>query len=360
MISKSFFENLELIAEEKGLAIEAVLSKVEVAMAVACRDTERNGDIKLDIDYDKKRIRVYEYKYVVEELTEGNKGEILVEDAKLLRPRAKIEAGTILKEEIDFTKLGRKSVSKFKNTFSNELKNLEREEAYNYFIQKEKEVISGLVIGVNEDYIALSIGKGVFASLPMTETIPGEKFVKGDRKKVYITKVEKTTKGPKVLLSRACKEFVVKLVELNVPEVRDGSVEVMGISRMPGIRSKVGVIATKPNLDPRGTVIGQGGLRIKAINKELNGENIDVFIWKSDPVDLIAQSITPGRCLSVVILSQKPKQAMVICTDEQYSLVVGKGGNNVKLACFATSWKLDVKRLSDALNEGIKFTYNVY
>lgn len=360
MISKSFFENLELVAEEKGLAIEDVLAKVEVAMAVACRDTDHNGDIKLDIDYEKKRIRVFEYRYVVEQITEGNKGEITVEDAKILKQRTKIEPGTTLREEIDFTKLGRKSVSKFKNTFNNELKNLEREEAYNFFSEKVKELITGVCIDYNENFSVFSIGKGIYASLPHDETIPGETFEKGDRKKLYITKVEKTTKGPKVFISRVCKEFVIKLFELNIPEVLDGSVEIMGISRIAGSRSKVGVLATKPNLDAKGTCVGQNGLRIKAITDELYQEKIDVFLWKNDFVDLIAQAMLPARILSVVEQSQKPKQALVICTDEQFSLAIGKGGQNVKLACFATSWKIDVKKLSDALKEGIDFTYNVY
>lgn len=360
MISKSFFENLELIANEKGLAIEDVLAKVEIAMAVACRDTDHNGDIKLDIDYDKKRIRVFEYKYVVEEVTEGNKGEITVEEAKELKPRAKIEPGTTFKEEIDFTKLGRKSVAKFKNTFNNELKTLEREEAFNFFNEKVKDIISGICVDSSADYALFSIGKSTFVSLSKDDLIPGEVIKRGDRRKLYITKVEKTTKGPKINASRSCKEFVIKLFELNIPEIKDGSIELMGISRIAGSRSKVGVMAIKPNLDARGSCIGAGGLRIKAITDELNQEKIDVFLWKTDPVDLIAQSLLPARSLSVVIQSTKPKQALVICTDEQYSLAIGKGGQNVRLACFATSWKIDVKKLSDALKEGIDFTYNVY
>ena len=190
MISKSFFENLELVAEEKGLSIEDVLAKVEMAMAVACRDTEHDGDIKLDIDFERKRIRVYEYHYVVEEITEGSKGEITVERAKELKPRSKPTVGTVIREEIDFTKLGRKSVSKFKNTFNNELKNLEREEAYNFFSEKVKEIITAEVHDANASFITFAIGKGIFASMPIAEAIPGETFVPGEQKKVYINKVE--------------------------------------------------------------------------------------------------------------------------------------------------------------------------
>lgn len=359
MISKNFFESLEMVAIEKGLSIEDVLAKVEMAMAVACRDTEHDGDIKLDIDFEKKRIRVYEYHYVVEEITEGNKGEITIERAKEIKPRSKPTVGTVIREEIDFTKLGRKSVAKFKNTFNNELKNLEREEAYNFFSEKVKEIIAAEVHDANASFITFAIGKGIFASMPIAEAIPGETFVPGETKKVYILKVEKTTKGPKVFVSRANREIVTKLFELNIPEISDGSIEIMGVAREAGSRTKIGVLAVKPNLDPKGACVGQGGLRIKAINEELNQEKIDIFTWKNDPVDLIAEALLPARSLSVVV-NEKNKQALVIVKDEQYSLAIGKNGQNVRLACYATQWKIDIKRHSDALREGISFSYNVY
>lgn len=359
MISKNFFESLEMVAIEKGLSIEDVLAKVEMAMAVACRDTEHDGDIKLDIDFEKKRIRVYEYHYVVEEITEGNKGEITIERAKEIKPRSKPTVGTVIREEIDFTKLGRKSVAKFKNTFNNELKNLEREEAYNFFSEKVKEIITAEVHDANASFITFAIGKGIFASMPIAEAIPGETFVPGETKKVYILKVEKTTKGPKVFVSRANREIVTKLFELNIPEISDGSIEIMGVAREAGSRTKIGVLAVKPNLDPKGACVGQGGLRIKAINEELNQEKIDIFTWKNDPIDLIAEALLPARSLSVVV-NEKNKQALVIVKDEQYSLAIGKNGQNVRLACYATQWKIDIKRHSDALREGISFSYNVY
>ncbi len=359
MISKSFFENLELLANEKSLNIEDVLAKVEVAMAVACRDTEHNGDIKLEIDNEKKRIRVFDYHYVVDEKTDERLGEITKEEAKERYPRLKITDGHI-REEIDFTKLGRKSVSKFKQTLTNELKGLEREEAFSFFESKVHEIITATVIDVNSRFATFSIGKGLYASMPISETIPGEVLNPGDRKKVYVMKVEKTTKEPKVFISRTCKEIVTKLFELNIPEIQDGSIEIMSIAREAGSRTKIGVLATKPNLDPKGACVGQGGLRIKAINEELNQEKIDIFTWKDNPVDLIAEALLPARSLSVVITDEKTKQALVIVNDEQYSLAIGKSGQNVRLACYTTEWKIDIKRLSEALKEGIDFRYNVY
>ncbi len=358
MTSKSFFESLEAIANERSLAIEDVLAKVEIAMAVACRE-EYNGDIKLDVDFDKKRVRVFEYKYVVEELTEGNKGEILVEDAQVLKPRIKMKPGMEIKTEIDFGKFGRKSATKFKNTFSNELKNLEREEAYNFFADKVGEIITGTVTDCNSSFVTFSVGKSVFASMPVTEGINGESFEIGSQKKLYVSKVEKTTKGPKIYLTRSSKEIVMKLFELSIPEIADGTIEIMGIARDAGSRTKIGVLATKPNLDPKGACVGQGGLRIKAINEALNNEKIDIFTWKENDVDLIAEALLPARSLSVNILDKKEKRALVIVRDDQFSLAIGKAGQNVRLATFAIDWHIDIKRFSDAIREGISFTYNV-
>ena len=359
MISKNFFESLELLANERGLSIESILEKVEMAMGVACRDTEYVGDIKIDVDFEKKKIRFFEYRYVVSELTEGNKGEILVEDAQLIKPRLKMKPGMEIKTEVDFNKFGRKSVSKFKNTLNNELKNLEREEAYNFFNEKVGEIITAGVIDSNAKFVTFAIGKGTFASMPVSETIPGEVFIPGEQKKVYINKVEKTTKGPKVYICRNNREIIKKLFELSIPEISDGSIEIMGIAREAGSRTKIGVLAVKPNLDPKGACVGQGGLRIKAINDALNNEKIDIFTWKNNPVDLIAEALLPARSLSVIINDEKAKQALVIVRDDQYSLAIGKSGQNVRLAAYAIDCRIDIKRFSDALEEGIPFTYNV-
>ncbi len=357
MTSKTFFESVEAIAEERALPIEYILSKVEVAMGVACRDEIHTGDIKLDVDFEKKRIKVYEHKYVVSELTEGNKGEILLEEAKLIKKSAKI--GDDLRSEIDFSKLGRKQVSKFKNTFNNEIRLLEREEAYQFFSERVGEVINATVIDTNNRFVTFNIGKGTFASMPITELIGQETLENGSQVKVFINKVEKTTKGPKVFITRSSKDMVKKIFENAIPEIMDGSIEIMGLAREAGSRTKIGVMATKPNLDPKGACVGQGGLRIKAINTALNNEKIDIFTWKENPVDLIAEALLPARSLSVVIQDEKEKKALVIVRDDQYSLAIGKAGQNVRLAAYAIDWKIDIKSLSQALSEGISFSYNV-
>lgn len=356
MTSKSFFESLELIAYERGLDIEAVLEKVELAVGVACRDTEYKGDIKMEVDFEKKRVKFVDHRYVVAELTEGNKGEILLEEAQLIKP--KIKVGGEIKTEVKLDSFGRKSAGKFKQALLSGLKELEREEQYNFFADKVGEVINSKVVAKTETFVTFVMGKNCEATMPLSEGLPGEEFNIGDEKKVYVCKVDKTTKGPKIFLSRTNKEIVKKLFEINIPEIADGSIEIMGISRDPGSRTKIGVLSTKAGVDAKGACVGHGGLRIKEINDALNNEKIDIFTWKDNPVELISEALLPARSISV-IADEKTKKALVIVNDDQYSLAIGKSGQNARLAAYAIDWKIDIKRLSDATSEGIKFSYNV-
>lgn len=359
MISKGFYDSLEAIAEERSLDIEKILDKVEIAMQVACKNTDvpYKGTIKIDTDLEKKKIRFYNYYYVVEEIDpEGPRGQITLEQALLIKPKAKI--GQEIKEELDLTKFKRKAASMFRQNLLNELKGLEREEAFDFFNDKVGEVISARVIAVNDKFITFSLGKGMDATMGYRDAIPEETFNIGEEKKVYLSKVEKTTKGPRIYISRSNKEIVKKLFEMYVPEIANGEIEIMGIAREPGSRTKIGVLSLNPDIEAKGACVGNGGLRIKAINQILNGEKIDVFSWQDNPIDLIAQAMSPARVVSVMP-EENEKKAIAIVNDDQFSLAIGKSGQNVKLAAFATGWKIDIKKLSEAYTEGIDFKYNV-
>lgn len=359
MISKDFFESLEHIADDRGLNIEDVLNKVELAMQIACKnsDVPYKGLIKIETDYEKKKIKFYDYYTVVEEVDpEGPRGQITLEEA--LDKRSRVKIGSEFREEVNMKVFTRKAASMFKQNLLNELKSLEREEAFSFFEDKVGEIITGRVVAKNDKFITLSIGKGVEATLSLRDALSNEDYFVGEEKKVYITKVEKTGKGPKVFISRSNKEIVRKLFELNIPEVASGEIEIMGIARDPGKRTKVGVISVNGDIDPKGACVGSGGSRIKSINNALSGEKIDIFIWKSNPVDLIAEALSPASVISVMT-DDRDKKATVIVNDDQFSLAIGSKGQNAKLAVLATGWKIDIKKLSDANDEGIDFKYNV-
>ena len=344
MISKGFYEALEAISEERALDIEKILEKVEIALQVACKnsDVPYKGTIKVEADVEKKEIKFYNYYYVVEEVDpEGPRGQLTLEEARLIKPKAKI--GQEIKEKGNFAIFKRKAASMFRQNLLNELKGLEREEAFDFF---------------NDKFITFHLGKSIDATMSYRDALPNEEFVIGEEKKVYISKVEKTTKGPRVYISRSNKEIVKKLFEMYIPEISSGLIEIMGISREPGSRTKIGVLSVNGDIDPKGACVGNGGSRIKAINEILSGEKIDIFVWKSNPIDLIAEALTPARVVSVMT-DEKEKRALVIANDDQFSLAIGRNGQNAKLAAFATGWKIDIKKLSEAYTEGIDFRYNV-
>jgi N utilization substance protein A len=357
MISKNFFESLEAVAFERGLSIEEVLSKVETAIAVASRNSGYTGEVKSEWDFERKRIKVFEYKYVVDEIEpEGPKGQITLEEA--LNIKSKVKVGSEIKTEINLNTFGRKAASIFKQSLLSGLKELERENAYNFFQERVGEIITAKVVDYSNNFVTFSVGKDCLANMPDKEGLPGESFNIGEEKKVYITKVEKTTKGPKIFLTRTNREIVKRLFEMEIPEIADGTIEIMGIARDPGYRTKIGVLSLKENVDPKGACVGQGGLRIRKINAILNNEKIDIFTWKENTIDLISEALLPAKVLSV-IADEKSKQATVIVNDDQYSLAIGKNGQNARLAAYAIGWKIDIKNLTTAAEEGIEFTYNV-
>lgn len=360
MISKNFFLSLQDIAQERQLDINELLKKVEFAMGVACKkvDPPYTGDVKVEVDYDKFEFKVIEYKYVVEEIDPENpvKGQITLEDAKAIRSRVKV--GDVLKSKVKFESFNRTAASIFKQNLMSGIKELEREAAFDYFNEKVGEIITAKVIKYDLGFITFNVGKGCEAHMPDKEALKGETFTPGESKKVYITKVEKGTKGPKIYLSRGNKEMIKRLFELEIPEIVNGQIEIMGISRDPGSRTKIGVLSVDGSIDAKGACVGPNGSRIKAINEALNGEKIDIFTWRDNPVDLIAEAMLPARVISVMP-NEKEKQAVVIVTSEQYSLAIGKSGQNARLAAYAVGWKIDIKKLEDALAEGINFKYNV-
>ena len=219
-------------------------------------------------------------------------------------------------------------------------------------------MVTGRIINVSNGYALLDIGKNVHVSLSVNEALPSEKLEPGHPLKVYITQVEETTRGPKIHVSRAHKNIIKRLFENCVPEVSDGTIEIINVARDPGNRTKVGIISNNPAVDAKGTCIGPNGSRIKQINEALNGEKIDIFTWHDEPIMLIAEALTPAKVISV-LPDPETKKSVVIVPDEQFTLAIGKGGQNVRLACMVTGWKIDIKDETTAYREEIKFRPNV-
>ncbi|MFA6661748.1 MAG: transcription termination factor NusA [Bacilli bacterium] len=347
MISKGFFESLEDIANDRSLNIEKILEKVEYAMQIACKNSDcpYKGEIRMETNYERKVIAFYDYHHVVSEIDpEGIRGQILLEDAQEIKPKIKMDQE--FREKIDLKVFKRKAASMFRQTLLNELKGLEREEAYDFFITKVGEIVTGRIIGKNERFITIALKAGVEATMSLRDAIPGEEFSIGDELKVYVNDVQKTTKGPRIHISRNNNNMVKQLFELNIPEVASGQIEIKAIAREVGNRTKVGVISLVSDVDAKGSCVGSKGSRIKNINNALNGEKIDIFLWSDDPNELVANALAPATIISVTT-DEAEKKAEVVVADDQFSLAIGKSGQNVKLAAIASGWKIDIKKASE-------------
>lgn len=358
MITKAFYEQLEVIATERHLELEDVKKAVEVALVKACQLEGNKGEIVIEFNDEQKKVRMYNIYHVVDEVDpEGIEGQITLEEAKEIRARVRV--GSDIKTEINFSTIGRKGAARFKQIFVQNLKELGGKRAYEYFKERENEMITATIVKKTDKVVILDIGMDTHSFMPVEETLPGENCEPGTLMKVAITKVEETGKGPKVFVSRNNKELIKRLFEMYIPEIASGVVEIIALAREPGSRTKIGIKSNNINVDAKGACVGLNGARIKQINNALNGERIDIFEWKENPVQLIAEALTPAKVISVLV-NEEEKRSVVIVPDQQFSLAIGKGGQNARLASQTTGWKIDIKDETAAYREEIKFKPNVY
>jgi len=333
-------EALDQLEEEKGISKEEVFQILEKALMSAYRKnfgSSRNVEVK--IDRNTGSIKLYQILEVVENV-ENPALQISLEEAKKIDPEAQI--GSIVKRELNARKFGRIAAQTAKQVLIQKIRELEKEKQYEQYSELKGSVTTAEIIRVTADWADIRIGK-LETRLPKREWIPGEELSAGSLIKVYILDVKKTTKGPKILVSRTVPDFIIGLMKLEIPEIENGVVEVKAIAREPGIRTKVAVSSNNPQVDPVGACIGEGGSRIAAILKEIKGEKLDVLRWSEDPKQFIANALAPASVIEVEVLDAERKVARVLVPPTQLSLAIGKGGQNARLAAKLTGWKIDIK-----------------
>jgi len=271
-----------------------------------------------------------------------------ISDAKEINKDYQI--GDEILEEVTPHDFGRVAISVAKQVVLQKIREAEREKVMGEFEDKEDELMVGFLAmeDVKNYYVDLGKARGI---LPKSELIPGEKLTMGDSIKVYITKIESTPKGPLILVSRKNYGFVKRLFEHEIPEFSDGTLELRGVAREAGIRSKVAVASTNSNVDPIGSCIGEKGRRIANIINELGGEKVDLIAYSDNMEEFIANALSPAKNLNVSITDEKKKEALVIADDENLSLAIGKKGINIKLASKLTKYTINIKTLADINNE---------
>lgn len=348
---------LEQIERDKGIKKEEILKMIESALVSAFRKhSGRIDEIKVKVDLETGTIKAWFPKKVVSEVKDGNH-EISLEEARRLSPEAKIDDE--LEISIETEEFSRIAAQTAKQVIIQKIREIERENTYQEFLTKKNQVVSGFVHRIVSYNVIIDLGKAE-AILPLREQIKRERLNLGERVKVYVLKVEKGPRGPRVLVSRTHPELIKGLFAQEVPEVRDSTVEIIGMSREPGVRSKVAVVSHNPRVDPVGTCVGVKGSRIRPIIEELRGEKIDMIPWNSDPAKLIGLSLAPAKNLTVNITNPEGRRTEVIVADDQLAMAIGRGGTNVRLASRLTGWYIDIKSESEKKQELKKETEVVH
>ena len=336
--------------EEKGIEKDVFLEMLKESIAKAYKKNYLNSDANVRVEINEKtgKFRLFELRTVVDDL-EDEDLELSLEEAQAINPFYKI--GDVVETEADVEHIGRLAAIQTKQLFRQKIRETEKETLYNEFADKKDDIITGIVDRVEDKFAIVNIGKtGAF--LALNQQIPGEKLKEGQHLKVYVCDVDRGTKGTHIVVSRTEPNFVKRLFELEVPEVFDGTVEIKAVSREPGERSKIAVYASNENIDPIGSCVGPKGSRVKNVVDELNGEMIDIIIWSNDPVEFISNALSPSE-VKYVSINEKDHSALVIVPDDQLSLAIGKRGQNARLAVRLTGWKIDIKSVSEALENGL-------
>ena len=340
---KEFMKALNAIAEEKKIDKSIVVEAMEQAMAAAYRKNEGLTNVMAKVDDVTGDIRIYSYKTVVETV-ENPDLEISLEDAS--KEVEGIELGDTIKDkELPLKDFGRVAAQTAKQIVVQRVKEAEKQSISGEFQDKDGELMVGTLSREDQKNYFVDLGRAS-GILPKDQIIPGEKLVMGSSVKVYVSKLELGPKGPFIMLSRSHYGFVKRLLEIEVPELNDGTVMLYSVARDAGSRTKIAVYTEYNNVDPIGAVIGEKGRRIAAVLKELNGEKIDVILYDKDPVKFITNDLSPAKDIKVTIKDENKKEALAVVGDNNLSLAIGKRGQNVKLASRLTHYKIEVKSQS--------------
>jgi transcription termination/antitermination protein NusA len=340
-----FFAAINQLCDEKNISKDRVIETIKAALRAAYRKDWGNKEQEVDVDIDENSglATVFLLKEVVEEV-ENEELEIDVTGAKKYDKKAKV--GDTVKIDVTPANYGRIAAQAAKQVIIQRIQEAERDVMYDTFKDRENELINAIVHRVDGRNVYLNLDDKITTNLPHQQQIPGEKYYSGQRIKLYLDKVIKTTKGPELLISRTNKGLVKKLLELEIPEIKSNMVEIKSIARDPGVRCKVAVSSNDDKIDPIGSCVGQKGVRVQNIMDELNGERIDIIAWSDNMEEYIKTALAPAKT-AVIELDEKAVRAKVFVQPDQRPLAIGKKGQNVRLASILTGWEIDILDISD-------------
>ncbi len=343
-MNKEFVALITQVGLEKGVSTEVVLESLRSALAAAYQRSyeAEDQDIRAELDTKTGVIRILRARTVVEGEPE-DATQISLEEARRTRP--KIRPGAQLVEDVTPENFGRIAAQTAKQVIQQRIHEAERDKIFQEYLSRQGDVMLATVQRIEPNRaMYLDIGRiDVQAVMPPSEQIPGEHYRPGQRVRVLVLEVQKLPRGPvQVICSRGNRGFLKRLFELEVPELKNGAVQIKAIAREPGQRSKIAVHAVQPGVDAQGSCIGQRGQRVMSVVNELSGEKIDVVLWDPDPAKFVENALSPAQVLSVR-MDEAEKTAQVVVPDRQLSLAIGKEGQNARLAAKLTGWRIDIK-----------------
>ena len=356
MKNEDFLKAARELANIRGIDIDEVYADIEAGLNAAYKKNYGGAtNSKVILDKDTGNIKVISYKIIVDEINmeDDEDAQVLLEE---LDNPEDFKVGDVIEEEVTPKDFGRVAASACKQVFTQKIREAERNSIMNEFDGKEGELLIGTLSREDKQNYYVDLGRA-HGILPKSEIIPGEQLTMGNQVKVYVVKIELGQKGgPVILLSRSHYGFVKRLLELEIPELNDGTIMLYSVARDPGSRSKIAVYSENEKVDAVGSCIGEKGIRINNISKELNGEKIDVVRYDRDLKEFIKNALSPAKDVDVYIMNEKNNEALAIAEGDNLSLAIGKKGQNVKLAARLTKCKIDVKTKTQAQEEGI----NIY
>ncbi len=339
-MQSQFLAAINQLCDEKGIPKDKVMETIKAALRAAYRKDYGNRDQNIDVELNEKTeaFTVFLIKKVVKKV-ENPEMEMTLAEARKYKKDAKVEDEI----RIDVTPIeyGRIAAQSAKQVIIQRIQEAEREVMYDTFKDRENELINALVHRVENQNVYVNLDNKITTILPPDQQIPRERYYGGQRIKLYLDKVIKTTKGPQLLISRTHPSLVKKLMELEIPEIKSNLVEIKAIAREPGVRSKVAVSSSDPKIDPIGSCVGQKGVRVSNVMDELNGERIDIILWNENSEEYIKTALSPAK-VALIALDKEAKRAKVYVNPDQRPLAIGKNGQNVRLASKLTGFELDI------------------
>lgn len=352
-MNKEFIDALEQLQKEKGIEPDIILEAIEASLISAYKKNYGSHmNVSVHMDKDTGSVEVYSQREVVEEVTIPQT-EISLEDAKAISPRYQL--GDIISTKEEPKNFGRIAAQTAKQVVVQRIREAERGIVFNEFSNRESDIITGTIERIENQVCYITLGK-TEAMLAQGEQIFNEQYYVGQRIKAYILEVKKAPRGPQVMVSRTHPGLLTRLFELEVPEIKDGYVEIKSVAREAGMRSKIAVHSIEDDIDAVGSCVGPNGARVRAIVDELSGEKIDIINWDESADIYIAEALSPSVVIDVLI-DENEKKAIVVVPDDQLSLAIGKEGQNARLAAKLTNWKIDIKSKTQADEQGIEYNF---